>query len=100
MGVVLVDTSSAASRAEVLPLQHQRGTVYIGVLKALCCSGDAWEHLRTFVGILQAIATAMQKMVEGTTAESDPVVQNFGKLAESVAGKHNAFNSARQLQGG
>ena len=67
---------------------------------ALCCSGDAWEHLRTFVGILRAIATAIEKMMEGTAAESDPVVHSFVKLAEGFTDKRKAFNSARQLQGG
>ncbi|KAL3133315.1 putative ATP-dependent RNA helicase ddx60 [Trebouxia sp. C0009 RCD-2024] len=62
--------------------------------------GDAWEHLRTFAGIVQAISTAMQKMVKGTAAESDPVVHCFGKLAEGFTAKHKAFNSAMQLQRG
>lgn len=52
------------------------------------------------MGILQAIATAMQKMVKGTAAESDPVVHSFGKLSESFGAKHKAFNSAMQLQRG
>ena len=57
------------------------------------CTGDAWEHLRTFVGIIQAIATAMEKMIEGTQAAADPVVYSFGKLAQSYRDKHKNFNS-------
>ncbi len=63
-------------------------------------AGDAWEHLRTLVGILRAIATAMEKMVEGTAAASDPVVHSFAKLADAFHIKHKEFNSAMQRQRG
>lgn len=61
-------------------------------------TGDAWEHLRTFVGILRAIATAMEKMVEGTAAAMDPVVLSFVKLADAYNLKHKLFNSALRNQ--
>ena len=57
-------------------------------------------HIRTFVGVLRAIATAMEKMVEGTDAAADPVVHSFGKLAEAFHLKHKEFNSAIQKQRG
>ena len=66
---------------------------------ALWRSGDAWEHLRTFVGTLGAIATAMEKMVEVTATEVDPVVHSFAKLADGFTDKHKAFNSTMQSQG-
>ena len=52
------------------------------------CAGDAWEHLKSFVSILKAIATAMSKMVEKTSAEADPVVWTFTKLAHDFQEKH------------
>lgn len=59
-------------------------------------TGDAWERIKTFVGVLKAIATAMEVMVKGTDAERDPVVWTFGKLAEEFGAKHAAFNSSMQ----
>lgn len=58
--------------------------------------GDAWEHLKSFVSILKAIATAMSKMVENTSAEADPVVWTFNKLAEDFQEKHKHVNSSMQ----
>ena len=52
------------------------------------------------MGVLRAIATAMEKMVEGTEAGADPVVLSFGKLAEAFHVKHKEFNSAMQKQRG
>lgn len=60
------------------------------------CAGDAWEHLKSFVSILKAIATAMSKMVEKTSAEADPVVWIFSKLACDLQEKHNLFNSSME----
>ncbi len=60
-----------------------------------------FKHVsRTFVGVLRAIATAMEKMVEGTDAAADPVVHSFGKLAEAFHLKHKLFNSAMQIREG
>ena len=59
-------------------------------------TGDAWEHIKTFVGVLKAIATAMEVMVKGTAAEGDQVVWTFGKLAEEFGAKHAAINSSMQ----
>ena len=76
--------------------QHQIASVV-----GCALSGDAWEELRTFVGILRAIATAMEKMVEGTSAAADPVVYSFARLANAYSLKHKAFNSAMsRRQGG
>ncbi len=65
-----------------------------------CYTGDAWEHLKSFVSVMKAIATAMSKMVEGTAAcaEADPVVWTFTKLAKEYNQKHKKFNSAMQQQ--
>ena len=52
------------------------------------------------MGILRAIATAMEKMVLGTAAAADPVVLSFGKLAEAFNDNHKAFNCANQAQRG
>lgn len=38
----------------------------------------------------------MTKMVEGTTAETDPVVWTFEQLAAEFKEKHKMFNSARK----
>ena len=78
------------------PFRH---TLLAASLKLLFpCAGDAWQHLKSFTGIMKAIATAMSKMVEGTTAESDPVVWTFCKLAEELHNKHKRFNSAMKQQ--
>lgn len=62
----------------------------------LIVAGDAWEHIKTFVGVLKAIAIAMEVMVKDTPAEGDPVVWTFNKLAEEFAAKHSQFNSSMQ----
>lgn len=62
----------------------------------LIVAGDAWEHIKTFVGVLKAIAIAMKVMVKDTPAEGDPVVWTFNKLAEEFAAKHSQFNSSMQ----
>ncbi len=56
-------------------------------------AGDAWEHLKSFISVLRAIAAAMSKMVENTVAEADPVVWTFKQLASEFKQKHNQFNS-------
>ena len=70
----------------------------LATLHFFCYTGDAWEHLKSFVSVMKAIATAMSKMVEGTDAESDPVVWTFTKLAKEYNQKHKKFNSAMQQQ--
>ena len=59
-------------------------------------AGDACERIKTFVGVMKAIAIAMKVMVKGTPAEEDPVVWTFNKLAEEFADKHSKFNSSMQ----
>ena len=63
------------------------------MLYYFCHAGDAWNHLKSFVSVMKAIATALSEMVKGNAAaEADPVVWTFTKLAEEYKEKHNNFN--------
>ena len=71
---------------------NQAVSVLRSNLSASLFAGDAWQHLKTFIGILKAISTAMAEMVKNTEQQDDPVVWTFRQLAKELQAKHCLFN--------